>query len=381
MNNKDCSDIILSEEYLDIISLRSEDIEGECVQFIDEYLVVSHIKIQEEVDTLAGDVLGIPRVYGPYGESSVIEAGFTYFFDLPNYPLTGEGVIIGFVDSGIDYLNEVFVNENNTTKIVSIWDQTIQSGKKPIGFKYGTEYTREDINKALDSEDPYSIVPSRDETGHGTFIAGVAAGRRLENFTGGAPDSEIVMVKLKQAKEYLRDIYLIDNDAIIYQENDIMLGIEYLMDKAREEKKALAICIGIGSNQGPHNGTSNLEEYLDHISQFYGQTVTVAGGNEANLGHHYTGNLNTETKSDIVEVVVAEEEKGISLQFWGKSGDVFSVSILSPTGEIIIGTRPDLVMPERKKIDLFLEETTILIDIIPLQIITGDEVIYLIKPS
>src|SRR5690606_3544901 len=115
------------------------------------------------------------------------------------------------IDTGIDYTHEAFLHADGTSRILSIWDQTIQDGTPPEGFSYGTNYTREQINNALQLDNPLSIVPTMDENGHGTFLAGIAAGNinEAENFSGVAPGSEIVVVKLKEAKEYLKEFFRI----------------------------------------------------------------------------------------------------------------------------------------------------------------------------
>ena len=87
--------------------------------------------------------------------------------------------MIGIIDTGIDYTHPAFTYEDRTTKIYALWDQTIRDGEKPEGFLYGTEYTAEQINQALAAEDSLTVVPSVDEDGHGTFIAGAAAGRSI----------------------------------------------------------------------------------------------------------------------------------------------------------------------------------------------------------
>src|SRR5690606_14537072 len=137
--------------------------------------------------------------------------------------LRGQGVLIGIIDTGIDYTNPIFQYADNTTRIVSIWDQTITSDNPPSGFLYGTEYTREQINAALQSEDPLSIVPTTDEVGHGTMVAGIAGGNQVpdSNFYGVAPDAEFAVVKLKPAKRFIKDFFFIPEDAVCYQENDL----------------------------------------------------------------------------------------------------------------------------------------------------------------
>ena len=120
-------------------------------------------------------------------------------------------------------------------------------------MEYGTQFTREQINEALQSEDPFSIVPSRDEIGHGTMIAGIAGGNEVpdSNFYGVAPDAEFVVVKLKPAKKFIRDFFFIAEDAVCFQENDIFLGLIHLYEMSIALQRPIAICIALGSSQGP----------------------------------------------------------------------------------------------------------------------------------
>ena len=158
-------------------------------------------------------------------------SGITATLNQPLLNVRGQGVLIGFLDTGIDYLREDFKASGGRTRIAAVWDQTIQSvnyeedtgeaaGTEQYDreqvqgmVQYGTVYTREDINAALAAEregqNPYDIVPSRDENGHGTFLAGVAAASETADYIGAAPEAEILMVKLKPAKKYLRDFYLL----------------------------------------------------------------------------------------------------------------------------------------------------------------------------
>ena len=161
----------------------------------------------------------------------------------PVLALKGRGVLIGFIDTGIDYTNPAFRYSDGSSRIVRIWDQTIQDGTPPVGILYGADYTREQINAALLSENPYDLVPSRDMNGHGTFLAGVACGSESENgdFIGAAPQSEIIMVKLKEAKQYLRDFFFVKDGVPAYQENDIMMAVSYLNGVANILNRPLVI--------------------------------------------------------------------------------------------------------------------------------------------
>jgi subtilisin family serine protease len=378
----DCEEAIVSQGFVDYIVQYENNITAAmirynalCYQIINEKYAVLHTPLDvARLDLAEFDISITPRLLGPYGIASVEASGMLVFHDQPYLPLRGTGVIIGFVDTGIDYTHPAFVYEDNTTKILSIWDQTI-IGNPPSNFQYGTEYTEDMINTALASPDPYEVVPSVDTVGHGTFLAGVAAGRYVEadNFVGGAPDSDIVMVKLKPGKDYLRELYLIRDDAMVYQDNDIMMGIKYLIQKAALYGRPLVICIGLGTNQGSHDGTAILEEYLANIANTVGYGVCVAAGNEANSGHHYMGHYFMGAPYEDVEIRVAPREKGFSIQLWAQAPDIYSIGILSPTGEFI--SRIPARIGTRDEIDLLLERTTINIEYRLIEERTGDELI------
>ncbi len=300
----------------------------------------------------------LPLLYGLNAREALDEAGILLFHTYPYGELRGAGVVVGIIDTGIDYTNSVFQYEDGTTRIQRLWDQSIE-GNPPRGFNYGTEYTREQINEAIMSPDPYSVVPSRDANGHGTFIAGITAGydrSGANEYVGGAPDAELYVVKLKPANENLRRYYFINEGAYACQSNDIMLGVRYLIQSIRETAKPMVICLAIGSNDGPHDGTNILESVLSEISPLRGICLVTAAGNESNTGHHYSGTL-VASPSDSFEVNVAEGERGFELIIWSHNPDKLSISIRSPLGGIIerIPAAPNGI--ERAKLPL--EETII----------------------
>lgn len=300
----------------------------------------------------------LPLIYGLNAQEALEEAGILIFHNYPYGELRGRGVIIGIIDTGIDYTNNVFRYEDGTTRIQRIWDQSIE-GNPPTGFDYGTEYSAEQINEALQNPDPYSVVPSRDENGHGTAIAGIAAGydRSGEGqYVGAAPDSELYIVKLRPVNEYLRRYYFIDEGVYACQSNDIMLGIRYLIQTIRQTDKPMVMCIALGTNDGPHDGTNILETVLDEVASLRSIATVIAAGNEANTGHHYTGTLQGKV-SDSFEVNVAEGESGFEMIIWGSAPDRISISIRSPLGKIVekIPAIPNAV----EQVKLPLEETVI----------------------
>lgn len=300
----------------------------------------------------------LPLLYGLNAQEALDEAGILLFHTYPYGELRGRDVVVGIVDTGIDYTNSVFRYEDGSTRVERIWDQTID-GAPPTGFNYGTEYLKAQINEALEAPDPYSIVPSTDDNGHGTFVAGVAAGydRSGDNeFVGGAPDAELYIVKVKPASEYLRQYYFIEEDAYACQSNDIILGINYLMESIRGTGKPIVICMALGTNDGPHDGTNVLETVLGEIASNRGTALVVAAGNEANTGHHYSGTIAT-SPSDSFEVNVATGEIGFELSIWGSSPDKISISIRSPLGSIV--DKIPVASDGFEEVKLPLEETRI----------------------
>lgn len=292
--------------------------------------------------------------------------------------LTGRGVIMGFIDTGIRYQNEAFRYSNGATRVLGIWDQTIQDGEPPKGFEYGTEYTMEQIQEALNSENPLSVVPSTDTNGHGTAVASVAAGSRVQNgmrFVGAAPDSQIVMVKVKQAKQYFRDYYLVKEGADCYQETDLLTAIQYLDSYAVSFSKPLVICIGMGTNLGDHAGTSPLASYMNIIGERKSRAMVIAGGNEGNAAHHCSAVLTETNKTQNVEIRVGEGVKGFITELWGEIPFVFSISVRSPGGEII-----PKIFPRRNKREEFtfvFEKTVITVDYLLFEQNSGEELINL----
>lgn len=169
-------------------------------------------------------------------------------------------------------------------------------------------------------EDPFSLVPSRDENGHGTFLAGVAAGSALpqQSFSGAAPEALIAMVKLKPAKEYLKEIFYVTGSAPAYQSTDIMLGIRYLILLADALKKPLVLCLGLGSNQGSHSGSSPLDSMLSVTDQYRGIHAVTAAGNEVGKAHHFYGTAANSGAYEAVEILVEPGTSGFCAELWGQ---------------------------------------------------------------
>jgi len=355
----DCKERALSNNYYDVITdypvyvLENSDFDLCFYQIENFYLVYVNEDDIRNINDYFYDYKSIPKLYGLMQEqgaanfdpNSLIVSGITQIQREP-LSLTGQGVIICVIDTGIDYTNPVFRDGEGNSRVLAIWDQTIQTGPAPEGFFFGTEYTREDINRALKAEDPYTIVPSQDEIGHGSIMAGVAAGSQLSgtiNYLGAAPNADIVIVKLKECKPYLREFYLVPPGVPAYEEGDIMLAVQYADSFAKEFQRPVVICLGLGTSYGDHTGRTPLPRYLNMIASKRSRAVVVSGGNEGNAAHHYQGNIGDQSRTGLnsipVEIRVAERSEGFLLELWGNVPDVFTVSVRSPGGETIPALR------------------------------------------
>ena len=304
----------------------------------------------------------IPKCYAPISMETLNQTGILPVQNYPTLQLKGNGILIGFMDSGIDYTNKVFRNLDGSTRIAAIWDQTVQSGTPPRDFSYGSEYTQEQINSALQSEEPLELVPSTDESGHGTYAASLAAGGADagEQFLGAAPEAAIAMVKLKQAKQYLRDYYFIPGNAVCYQETDLMLGLKYLNDLADSLGMPLVICITCGSSMGGHIGTLPLSFLIEGYSTRANHITVIGTGNEADKRHHYFNTLENTEDTKTVELRVGENVTGFSLELWTEVPNILSISIISPSGENT--SRIPFRVGASAEIDFLFERTKVSVD-------------------
>ena len=352
-----CTNSVASEDFADFIApyfttpeefIRSQG--TDCIDFVNSTLAVVYVPLSTVTHSTYTSYTysAVPKLYSLLDVTSMDAAGITPAGELPVLNNQGAGVIVGFVDTGINYTDSLFRNVDGSTRIIGIWDQTNNSDNsnnienetaKPFSAfsaLYGTQYTAEEINLALNSDNPASIVPTRDENGHGTFLASIAAGNRDERagFSGAAPQASIAMVKLKPAKQYLRDFYLIQDGAEAYQENDIMMGVSYLYFLARKYSMPLVVCIPLGTNMGSHMGMSRLGQYLNQVSLSNGSAVITAAGNETGARHHFRAVMDADTDEVTAELRVGEREAGFSMELWAENMGAYTVGFISPTGEV-----------------------------------------------
>lgn len=243
------------------------------------------------------------------------DENINYIKNNPNLNLTGRNVIIAIADTGIDYLHPDFINADGTSKILYLWDQT-KEGNSPEGFYFGTEYTRDDINRAISENDS---TLSTDEVGSGTLLSGICAGLGVSNslYEGIAKDSELIVIKLGTIEGKY-------NNAYYYVARD------YARKKARELERPLIINTSVGTNSDVgfiNRATQSTIWYQ------YGECEIAGIGNEGNTQTHASGKISAEGETQTVEIEIEEEEEFLKIELWICRPDRVNIKIISPTGE------------------------------------------------
>ena len=367
-------------KYMQNVENTMELFPGTTFQAVNEIFGILYVPLENtgELEITGISYNSIPKCYTYMDMEAAGASGITRLHDHPYLKLRGKGTAVAVIDSGIDYQNEVFRNASGS-RIAYLWDQSLEdeadmgSAKVP----YGRLFRKKDIDLALDSENPFSIVPSRDSNGHGTALAGIAAGNMVqgENFTGAAPEATLIIIKVKPAKQYLRNFYLYPPEAEVFQEDDVMMAIAFAIRLAKELGVPLSICVGIGSSQGAHLGTNALSQYVDYVANFSQVSVSVAAGNEGNTRNHSTGIFSQEREKIVTELRVAEREQGFTMEFWGEPPEIYELSIQSPTGEILevsssIGSRT-------QELSFVFVETKVYVNYILIERQTGYSLVYI----
>lgn len=347
MASTNCKQAVISNDYKGFgLPNRGSDEEvaqllgADCVRRVTDNLAFAYFYDPDPEDEGRGYPFGImQKCYGLLSEEELAASGVLQLREGPFTNLRGSGVLLGFVDTGIDFADGAFRNTDGSTRLVGLWDQTLDAQTTTDFAFYGREFSEEEINLALQAENPYDVLSSRDKNGHGSALVRAAAASeervgRSPLYGGVAPLASIAMVKVKQAKPYLRDFWQIPDNAFCAAEEDIIYGIEWLLSVAERENMPLVLCIALGSNQGNHTGQTVLSRYLDDVARFPGVCVCTAVGNEGGSGHHFFGRVQGEGYEE-VEINVAEGEPGFSTELWATDPDLFTVEIISPAGEVI----------------------------------------------
>ena len=333
-------------------------------------LIVKYSGSLEQVRTLASQVVELQNEYAvitvreslierliQIPEVEYVEKPKRLFFQVANgrrvscieevqdtrLSLSGQGVLVAVIDSGIDYANADFRNADGTTRIRALWDQSIPTGAggtPPEGYSLGAEYTEEQINEALMQSSPQmqkDLVPSIDYSGHGTAVAGIAAGNgRGSNgrYAGVAVQSQLIVVKLGNPRQegFPRTI-------------ELMEGLDYVVRKALEFRMPVAVNISFGNTYGSHDGTSLLERFIDDLSNRWKSCICIGTGNEAASAGHTAGTLSI-GKEEIIQLAIQSRQTAISVQIWKEYTDEIEISLVTPAG-VRIGPLQEILGPQR----------------------------------
>lgn len=245
--------------------------------------------------------------------------------------LNGTGVLVGIIDSGIDYRHPDFCNEDGTTRIAALWDQSLDVGNPPPGYYLGTLFTEEQINRALaekESENRQSSVPGVDLSGHGTHVAGIAAGNGRASdgkYRGVAYDSELLVVKLAEVRS---------GQAVVSETARLMEAVDFCVRYAMEKNQPLALNLSYGTGEGAHNGRSLLETYLNTVSAMAKCVICVGTGNNG-IGRSHAGGVLKEREPLSLEIAVEGQEQSLELELWSNYADRFAVELTAPGGEAV----------------------------------------------
>ena len=260
----------------------------------------------------------------PNGETVRTAAGTEYIYKNPYITPTGKDIIIAIIDSGINYLHPDFIKSDNTTKIISIWDQESTLKPPPEGYLFGSEFTREEINEYIKRNDSSLSV---DNIGTGTIAAGIAAGlgRGNSNYDGVAVDSELVVIKLKSYKDTFA------KGKVSYEESDFLAGIKYALEVADRENKRMVINLTVGARSTSGIEVSMLDSFEDLGGS--GRIVVCGAGNEGNTDIHYSGNIQMADKSQDIIIQVGEQVN-LDITLCPIGPDKIGAAIISPGGEM-----------------------------------------------
>ena len=270
--------------------------------------------------------------------------------------LSGQGVIVAVIDSGIDYTHPDFRNADGTTRILNLWDQTIpadsvadpvpaENGETsflgaPSGYFLGTEFTRAVIDRALEQtteRERFALCPSRDISGHGTHVTGIAAGNGRASqgrYRGVAYESPLLIVKLGTPGE-----------RSFPRTTELMQAVDYCIRKAQEYGMPIVINLSFGNNYGSHSGNSLLESYLDDMANYWRTSIVAGSGNEGASAVHASGTLRENITKD-VEIAVSSYEPSLNLQIWKNYSDEIAVSLIQPNGTRV-GPVRQILGPQR----------------------------------
>lgn len=390
ISRKECAMYATSEEYMDFIFNNNTsyyDINTlGCTQVVDENWSVGYGNLPKGLTMSVTDLNYhiIPKLYATVDLSSFESSGISSVLEQPLLDVKGRGVIAGIIDTGIDYTYDIFKKSPIESRIGILWDQTAtntyseDNGKEnKIDVLFGNVYYQQDINRALavmeEGGDYNNIADSHDESLHGTYVAGVVA--------AAAPEAELAVVKLKPAKQYLRKYFFIADDQQVYEENDLMLGVRFLLEYARLQGKPLVILVSLATGSGPRTGATPLANVLALAAARTNVAVVTAVGNEADNRTHVSAVAVSDSSPYVCELNVGPDEEGIVIELWAGTMDILSVGFVSPSGETVarIPAKENVIEAH----DFIFEKTRITVEYQVVEELSGFELVFIrmIKPA
>ena len=390
ISRKECEMYATSEEYMDFIFNNNTsyyDINTlGCTKVVDENWSVGYGNLPKGLTMSVTDLNYhiIPKLYATVDLSSFESSGISSVLEQPLLDVKGRGVIAGIIDTGIDYTYDIFKKSPIESRIGILWDQTAPNtysedniNENKIDVLFGNVYYQQDINRALavmeEGGDYNNIVDSHDESQHGTYVAGVVA--------AAAPDAELAVVKLKPAKQYLRKYFFIADDQQVYEENDLMLGVRFLLEYARLQMKPLVILVSLATGSGPRTGATPLANVLALAAARTNVAVVTAVGNEADNRTHVSAVAVSDSSPYVCELNVGPDEKGIVIELWAGTMDILSVGFVSPSGETVarIPAKENVIEAH----DFIFEKTRITVEYQVVEELSGFELVFIrmIKPA
>lgn len=390
VSRKECAMYATSEKYMDFIfnnntSYYNTETLG-CTQIVDENWSVGYGNLPEGLTMSVTDLNYhiIPKLYATVDLSSFDSSGISSVLNQPVLDVKGRGVIVGIIDTGIDYTYDIFKNSPVDSRIGVLWDQMVENTDSDdngqdnnIGVLFGNVYYRQDINRALvvmeEGGDYNGIVDSQDESSHGTYVAGVVA--------AAAPEAELAIVKLKPAKQYLRKYFFTADNQQVYEETDLMLGVRFLLEYARLQRKPLVILISLATGSGPRTGATPLANVLSLAAARTNVAVVTAVGNEADNRTHVSAAAVSDNSPYVCELNVGADEDGIVIELWAGTMDILSVGFVSPSGEIVtrIPAKDNVINTH----DFIFEKTRITVEYQVVEELSGFELVFIrmIRPA
>ncbi|MBE5940052.1 MAG: hypothetical protein E7266_06620 [Lachnospiraceae bacterium] len=338
-------------EFDDVPEESLEFFSGEYTQSLGEGFSIVYSPWDEVIDKMYRGVYpyySVPKLYGfddtPFAVNSsgmqvtMEEAGISDVKEQPFLNLSGNGIAIGVIGGSFDYTTEYLRYSNGDTRFNAIWDQTTDTGNNPDGFIYGSYYSESDINNSLnDGESLWTYDGESNTNKLMKIICGNINSDAPENrFEGIAPNSTLIAVKLKEAEDNLKDFYGIDRDVNVYSEADIMAGISFIYQTASSLGLPIVLLINCNGRMGGHTGRLPLDIFSGEIGDRYGVCVVGTTGDSANKRKHYEGSFLGFENNEVQKVEIRVNDKnGIYTELWTESPESYSVSITSPSGEVI----------------------------------------------